>query len=587
MLPLFMSDLTTHFSEQPYAQFVAVLSEQRSASTAFHQAVAKGAPCVLAVGELFQYRAKAGGLLKWAWSSDLEKSAVVRRRKHPMRFLSAARIAACAKAGCSHKCTLVFKLFDTHKVGRKALREIVNSSLTISVVLRRNRLEARCSKQFSVANKFWASAPSLRTQEMNALYQQFKTECVRKGLFAHEKLEFHPSLQWRKIVDAELPHGHLRRVDVTFKQATDHLNESVKRSIHAAGLTLAQDTAQINCVPEASECELVSREALPGVVDQVVDFNAPIRKHPATTLCIVTMITDYTPTLKLWTYHHIYSVGVEQIRAYFTNKSFVANVPRCTGLLFMHMDVATHGHDLRNNLFLSRRNCPIGSRKYTEKGMCKVPVYMPEQALTLHHAALTSTTTWIAAIDVDEYLVGNGRWPRSMLSMMKRVATRGQFPPGGFKITQIQMLATNVHLNDSTWALPITPNRFQSHKCIIRRDALETHPRSFGSIHEITLKEGEVYHKIDHYVAALLHYRYVNWDKRLKARLEALHCFDSPSQSVGSSRETFCTKKIQEMSQWEADMRSMNTNTVFIDPRRIPHKLGLVYNRFNASDPNG
>ena len=67
-----------------------------------------------------------------------------------------------------------------------------------------------------------------------------------------------------------------------------------------------------------------------------VDYHAPKRKRPPVTVCLVTMITDETPTLRLWVYHHVYSLGIKQIRGYYTHEPSVLRVPRIVGVRFAH-----------------------------------------------------------------------------------------------------------------------------------------------------------------------------------------------------------------------------------------------------------
>lgn len=584
--------LQTMATPSESTRYFAVLSEQRSSSTALHQAIAHaGGTCLLAIGEPFHNPAPAGGLLKWAWSASLSRDAVINRRQKPLQFLKNVHHKACAASNCkAHTCGLVFKLFDTHRVGKAALQELVSSPMTMAIVLRRSRIDAKCSREFALSHTHWATAPQFRSHKMQADYDTFKAACKSRGLSEYERSTFHPISRWRDIVD--VTSAKANHVNVTFENVTHNLDATALGVLRLASFSPHRGKAA--CNPLVSECALSSPNfsfALHNTSvplahheheDSGVDFDAPKRKRPPVTVCIVTMVTDETPTLRLWVYHHVYSLGIKQIRAYYTHKPSILQVPRIVGVRFWPMSVATKHVNLtlpNSSMFLSHKSCSYccatHSKPSSVKGMCERPVYMPEQALTLRHAASTSSAVWIAAIDVDEYLVGNGRWPQSLLHVMHRVSTRGQSPPGGFKITQIQMLAESVWLNDTRRALRPRPSRWQHQKCIVRRDALHPNPRAFGAIHEITLRQGQQYHQINVAQAALLHYRYVNWKKRKQTRIEGLHCH---SDLQNENRQRICAVKMQEMRMWEnALLQSHKAQQVIVAAGRVPHDQGLVF----------
>ncbi|MGZ0213876.1 MAG: hypothetical protein ACKVI4_15490 [Actinomycetales bacterium] len=564
-------------------RFVAVLSEQRSSSTALHQAIARsGGRCALAVGEPFNLRASAGGLEKWFWSKSLSRDAVTNRRQQPLRFLKEVHRQACRAASC-HGCHIVFKLFDTHWVIHSGLSGLLHSNSTMAVVLRRDRTESKCSGDFAMLQNNWVTHPSLRSQKTVNEYAAFKSKCIREGLSEYEQSPFHPVSRWRSSVDSILPPASSsNRLDVSFKDVTSDLKGTVQTVLTRLGMATRRHN--FTCNETVSECAHVSMNRTVYAKPVVrFDYHAPKRKRPPVTVCIVTMVTEETPTLRLWVYHHIYSVGIKQIRGYFTHEGdSVLRVPRIVGVRFWPMSTATRGFNLSatdSNMFLSHTTCSYccatHSRPSSVGGMCERPIYMPEQALTLRHAAKTSSAVWLAAIDVDEYLVGNGRWPQSLLHVIHRLSTRGQKPPGGFKITQIQMLARSVWLNDTRRALRPKPSRWQHQKCIVRRTALHPHPRAFGAIHEITLDYGEQYHQITLTQGALLHYRYVNWHERKQARLAGLHCDEELNDE---NRQRVCLMKDHEMRMWEDTLLQTNTNDqILVQPSRVPHDRGLVF----------
>ena len=161
---------------------------------------------MLAVGEPFNLRASAGGLEKWFWSKALNRDAITNRKQQPLRFLKEVHRQVCKAASC-HNCQIVFKVFDTHWIIHDGLQSLLNSDLTRSVVLRRNRTEAKCSRDFAVLQNNWVTHPSLRSQKTIDEYAAFKAKCMREGLSEYERSPFHPVARWRASVDSILPPG--------------------------------------------------------------------------------------------------------------------------------------------------------------------------------------------------------------------------------------------------------------------------------------------------------------------------------------------------------------------------------------------
>ena len=185
-------------------------------------------------------------------------------------------------------------------------------------------------------------------------------------------------------------------------------------------------------------------------------------------------------------------------------------------------------------------------------------MFMPEQAHVMRHAVARLASTWLLQLDLDEYLTADGSAPGAWRGYLTMLGARKR-QPGGVRVTQLQMVGS---LNE-TRHLVSEPSRWQEEKCIVRRAALHEHPRAFGSIHEVTLQRGEFYVPAPRHVLALLHYRYVDF----QARLRELGC---ANPLLGRESALMCKLKRSEIHRW-GEQRSRRAWARLPASRDQPH----------------
>lgn len=153
------------------ADFIVIISRQRSSSTVLSQAIAAH-PCVAWANEIFHITHAArlrrecgtqdrfsGRLLREHGKAALHAS----RFKHPVAFLRAVRELQLTvhwpKCGCTRASyALVFKLFDRHLIGRlqeSGLHDLLAYPRTAVVVLEREAAASECSLSWAKHSADW------------------------------------------------------------------------------------------------------------------------------------------------------------------------------------------------------------------------------------------------------------------------------------------------------------------------------------------------------------------------------------------------------------------------------------------------
>ena len=153
------------------AEFIVIISRQRSSSTVLSQTIAAH-PCVAWANEIFHITHAArlrrecgtqdrysGRLLREHGKAALHAS----RFKHPVAFLRAVRelqlTVQWPKCGCTRASyALVFKLFDRHLIGRlqeSGLQDLIAYPRTAVVVLEREAAASECSLSWAKHSADW------------------------------------------------------------------------------------------------------------------------------------------------------------------------------------------------------------------------------------------------------------------------------------------------------------------------------------------------------------------------------------------------------------------------------------------------
>mgnify|MGYP002819045188 CR=1 FL=1 len=153
------------------AEFIVIISRQRSSSTVLSQTIAAH-PCVAWANEIFHITHAArlrrecgtqdrfsGRLLREHGKAALHAS----RFKHPVAFLRAVRelqlTVQWPKCGCTRASyALVFKLFDRHLIGRlqeSGLQDLIAYPRTAVVVLEREAAASECSLSWAKYSADW------------------------------------------------------------------------------------------------------------------------------------------------------------------------------------------------------------------------------------------------------------------------------------------------------------------------------------------------------------------------------------------------------------------------------------------------
>ena len=153
------------------AEFIAIISRQRSSSTMLSQAIAAH-PCVAWANEIFHV-APAARLRRECGTQDRFSGRLLRehgkaalhasRFKHPVAFLRAVRelqlTVQWPKCGCKRASyAVVFKLFDRHLHGRlheSGLQDLLANPRTAVVVLEREAAGSECSLSWAKHSADW------------------------------------------------------------------------------------------------------------------------------------------------------------------------------------------------------------------------------------------------------------------------------------------------------------------------------------------------------------------------------------------------------------------------------------------------
>ena len=191
------------------AEFIVVLSRQRSSSTVLSQAIAAFHPCVVWTNEIFHTKAAArlrrecgtmdrfsGRLLREHGKAALHAS----RFSHPVAFLRAVRDLQLSvqwpRPGCGRTAyALVFKLFDMHLNGRletTGLQDLLSYPRTSVLVLERDAAASECSLSWARRSADWCRGLLPHASNVMcarpASYRTRPTPRVRQGRHAFEAL---------------------------------------------------------------------------------------------------------------------------------------------------------------------------------------------------------------------------------------------------------------------------------------------------------------------------------------------------------------------------------------------------------------
>lgn len=516
-------------------KLLLVLSEQRSGSTFFSEALASVLPCGVLMGEAMLPNAGGGGFDQRPYAAALNKRLRYKRSSLALQWLLHVRSHACAPHAC--RCIGVVKLFRTHPVGKIALRRLLRSPDVASVVLERNASGVECSLQWAQQTADFAATPNERRRVagQSEARARFHSNCV-------------PSQDFSEAHDAWYAQLRLLRttLHVSFDEATQRTAMALRR------IALALHVPASPWVASRSN----ETRALP------------------TTLGVITIVRRSVERLAPWLAHHAF-IGVDEVALYSTNEvhQAVAQLAATHSVVTLHrpLDVAIEYFGRRQWSY-EWRQCPGCCRAENAPlvrdaplpGMCERRMFMPEQAHVVRHAVAHLKTAWVLHIDVDEFLATSGGVPHAWRSYLALLSARKRVP-GGVHVPQLQMLGA---LNETEHLTEQLYQREES-KCLVRREALHEHPRAFGSIHHVTLKQGQFYMHAPSGVLALLHYRYLgwrdNWRAQVRVRLRELGC---GAGRLDEEMALICRRKREELAQW-ATQRASRAR-VPLDTARAP-----------------
>ena len=520
----------------PPPKLLLVLSEQRSGSSFFSDALASVLPCGVLMGEAMLPNAGGGGFDQRPFAAAMDTRLMYKRSSLALPWLLHVRSHACAERTCA--CIGVVKLFRTHPVFKIALRRLLGSPDVASVVLERDASGVECSLRWAQQTADFAATPNERRRVpgQSEARARFRSGCAPSPDF---------------LVAHNAWYAQLRRLRPTLHVSFD---EATQRT--ATALTRVASALHVPVSP------------------WVATHANETRALPAT-LGVVTIVRRNVDRLAPWLAHHAF-VGVDEVALYSTNDVHraVAQLAAAHTIVTLHqpLHVATERFG-QNPWSYAWRQCPDCCRSQNTPlvrdaalpGMCERRMFMPEQAHAVRHAVTRLKTTWLLHMDVDEYLATRGGAPHAWRSYLALLSARKRVP-GGVHVPQLQMLGSlnaTEHLTEQLY-------EWEESKCLVRRAALHEHPRAFGSIHHVTLKKGEFYMHAPSGVLALLHYRYLgwrtNWRAEVRARLRELGC---GANSAHGEIALICRRKRQELAKWAAQRASRGR--VNLDAARTPH----------------
>ena len=502
-------------------KLLLVLSEQRSGSTFFSEALASVLPCGIALGESMLPNAGGEGFDQRPFAAALNTRLRYKRASMAYAWLMHVRKHACAERKC--ECIGVVKLFRTHPVRKLALRHLVTSPDVASVILERNASDVECSLRWARQTSDFATTPNERRRVagQSQARARFHSNCVPSQDFSEAHGAWYAQLRLLRTT-----------LHVPFDEATQRTAEALQRVAVALHVPASPWVA-----PRANE----------------------MRALPAT-LGLITIVRRRVDRLAQWLTHHS-GIGVNEIALYSTSEVHhaVAQSASSYGAVKLHgrLEAVINTSSGREWSYawkkagscLHVQNTPF-VRDAPLRDMCERLMFMPEQAQVVRHAASRLKSTWLLHIDVDEHLSSNGGPPEAWRSYLTMMSARKRIP-GGVYVPQLQMVGS---LNDTEHLL-YRLNRWEENKCLVRRHALHEHPRAFGSVHEVTLKRGEFYVPAPARVLALLHYRYVGWNVGRRAeidvRMRELGC-DRTNQD--EQLTLICEHKRKEIARWSTQL---------------------------------
>ena len=505
----------------PPPKLLLVLSEQRSGSTFFSEALASVLPCGIALGETMQLNAGGEGFDQQPFAAALNTRLRHRRSSMARAWLMHVRSHACAKRTC--ECIGVVKLFRTHPVGSLALRRLVKSPDVASIVLERNASGVECSLRWARQTSDFSIVPNERRRVSGQFeaHARFRSRCAPTPNFVAQHNAWFAQLRRLRTT-----------LHVPFHEATQRTTEALQRVATALRLPASPWVA-----PPANEVP-----ALPA------------------TLGLITIVRRRVDRLAQWLAHHS-GIGVNEIALYSTSEVHhaVAQSASSHGAVKLHgrLEAVINASSGREWSYAWKRGASCLRVQNTSlvrdaplRDMCERRMYMPEQAQVVRHAASRLNSTWLLHIDVDEHLSSNGGPPNAWRSYLTTVSARNRVP-GGVYVPQLQMVGS---LDNAEYLLHHS-DRWEENKCLVQRRALHEDPRAFGSVHEITLKRGKFYVSAPARVLALLHYRYVGWNVDRRAEI------DTRTRELGCDRAKqdeqlaqICKYKRQEIARWSTQL---------------------------------
>ena len=493
-------------------KLLLVLSEQRSGSTFFSEALASVLPCGIALGESMLPNAGGEGFDQRPFAAALNPRLRHKRSSLARAWLMHVREHACAERKCA--CIGVVKLFRTHPVGKLAMRRLVTSPDVASVVLKRNASDVECSLRWARQTSDFASTPRERNVSGRfGAYAQFRSNCVPTTAFAAQHDAWFAQL--RSLgVRLEVPFGAMKR----------NTTEALQRVARALNVPIAR-------------------------------WEPPPPNHtrplPPATLALSTIVTHQSARFAGWLAHHL-SLGVNEIHVF-----WLAGVPEAVArkahARVRHHDLETalaEGHHRTwwlawkgSSWCASRANKVIMRMRTDRPDMCLRRLYMPEQALVFRYVARNARSAWLLAIDVDETL--RGRWREYLSALEARTRV-----PGGVRVAQVQLVGDGQCLAPRRGAFK------NEKKALVRRTAVHPDARAFASIHEPTLAKGAFYLDAPTKVLALAHARYFNWTGRVQQPPEvprSLRC----AAEAGDCRRAVAwwhRFRVREYADWKSDL---------------------------------
>ena len=509
-------------------RLLLVLGDQRSGTTFLSETLARAIPCAVALGEPLLDKldnAGAGGHLSWPFAKRLDPVLRRRRFRDPYPWLVHLHSYACAQRACG--CVGVAKIFRTHPVALKGMRDLMDRTDVAGVILERNATDVECSMRWAERTGDWALTPQERQQSgRRADYHAFKTRCAPTSSFA-------------ALHDAW--YTQLRRMPGCVNVGFDVL--------------MRDTTATLNRIASAFAFNLTASRWVPQGLE-----DAPV---PPQTLALVIIVRRQAERFAPWLSYHA-RAGASEVAVYSTpaTRAVVARVAKGAALRVLHWSLgeavaAFGGRNWSYSWRSCTRCCHVPqSRRWLvrpapDPNMCARRMYMPEQAHVVRHASTRLASIWLMHIDLDEYLISDGSAPNAWRAYVATLQARAR-RPGGVRVPQLQVVRKNgstiMHLIEQRY-------RWEEHKCLLRRDALHPDAHAFGAIHEVTLKPGEFYVRASGRLLALLHFRYDGWRRNrsdeLQARLSELGCGVShPSKELA----LICRDKRAEFAQWGAQL---------------------------------